>query len=207
MISKIAAVTIKVFAVTSVLSGCDSTTSELGIDHAPQPDSPTFNQMNNEFDELGMYFGRYSYREHIPDQLPVSGSLTYQGVMNISEHAAEQILGQAVLNVDFSNNSINGAFTNFKGDDGTAYQGYLAMNNGTVSTTEILGEISGSLTSDSRHSQTVDAYGTMAGHFGGRDNVTHIFANNLNINWVTNAGMATEETREMGGQIRAYKDY
>lgn len=70
-----------------------------------------------------------------PSSLPMSGSATYSGVMQLDiQNGAGEISMDGLLNmkVSFASNSITGTATNFIDENNANYSGNLALSNGMI---------------------------------------------------------------------------
>lgn len=134
--------------------------------------------------------------------LPVGGTANYLGTAEFKETNLT-ILAGAALEASFSSASTFGTLFNFRGSDGTVFNGTLDITNGKIDRTDstIIADIAGNLTSDSAAMQTISVSGPDG--FNGRilgDNYTYV-RGPTSVTWVTNEGTDTEESRTMTGEL------
>lgn len=166
-----------------------------------------YNELLSEFNSIGKSSARTLSEESRTNDLPTTGIASYAGTASFSEHAGPQIIAKANLDVDFDSGSISGNLNDFRGDDGTIFNGEMRISDGQMdySDSSIIASINGHLTSDSARMATVDATGEFDGYFVG-DNYRYV-RGATSAMWVTNAGTGTEEHTEMAGRLVTVKQY
>ncbi len=173
-------------------------------------EGPSYRELLAGYDAMGRITARYTTEGRTTPNLPGSGVLEYAGVANFSEHASEQILAITTIEVNFSDAALSGRLSNFRHVDGTEFEGFLRLTNGAFSanedeTTSVSFGLDGNLTSNSPAMSTVDVSGGFDGRFVG-DNFEFIRGES-STTWVTNEGLSTVETHDMGGRLIVEKQY
>ena len=196
-------ITISAIAIAS-LSACVSGEAAENV-----VQSPTFSQMNAFYEDEGRATAALAFMAQTNPVLPGSGMLEYAGVTNLSEHASTQILAVTRIGVNFSDGSVFGELSNFVHADGIEFDGTVALSNGEFvtdeTTTVVSFDIAGDLTSGSPAMSTVSVSGDFEGGFRG-DNYEYI-RGTANAVWLSNEGLATEETRLVDGRLIVRKQY
>lgn len=161
----------------------------------------TYGQLRASYDSNRKFSTRALSSNGPTATLPMSGTATYAGVASFSDDAGPRYIASANLQTNFSNASISGNFSNFRGRDGEIFEGSMTVSNGVVDASDstVKANINGRLTSDTARVSTVDARGSFDAQFAG-DNHEYI-RGYTSSTWVTNAGSSTEERHNMTGEI------
>jgi hypothetical protein len=196
-------------ALATLLSGCGGGAGG-DIEDAPASESgetTSFNDLALINDDLRSSSARLLTEQGVAIDLPPSGTATFVGTASFSENARPQILGGALMEANFSDNSLSGALSGFRAQDGTEFDGTLILTKGSISRVDssVVADIDGRLTSSSPAALTVDVVGGFNGRFIG-DNHGYL-RGDTSATWITNINTATEETRTMIGEITAGKQF
>ena len=199
--------TIILLPLMALISACGSSGGSSGAPNTGGGSDVSYGDLNAEYGRIRKDSARVAQNQGYTTNLPTSGTATYAGVASFSESANPQIIANANLNVDFRDSSMSGSLSNFRGDDGTVFDGAMNLSDGAFDGSDgsISADISGHLTSDSARMSTVDSIGEFAGNFIG-DNHQYVRGTTSAI-WTTNTGTGTEEHIRMQGELAAEKQY
>lgn len=197
---------IKLAMVLGLLSGCGAGGSE-GVSDTGSGNAVTYSELFSLNYQLRYDSARLFTEQGWTENLPDSGTAKYAGTAFFSEDASPAILAQATLQVNFNDASMSGSLYDFRGDDGTVFDGLMVISNGNINNSDssVSAVFNGQLTSSSAAMSTVDVSGQFDGGFID-DNYTYVRGDTSAV-WVTNAGTVTEETRTMSGELTAVKQY
>lgn len=101
------------------------------------------------------------------ESMPTTGTATYDGVAAFSRSELMEttdMLSAATVNANFGDSTISGQLSNFRVYDGTAIDGTVAIQNGAISGTDFIADLSGQLSDDG---EAILVDGAMIGGFGG----------------------------------------